>query len=586
MKKLIYKKLESFLSLEEKQDYYCEVEYLESDGYQYIDTGIYFDCNYDMQYKVKAMSLSANRSIIISSYAGASYASFGLEFGGSTNAGAIRVYYNTTGTAVSEYTSSLPINVGRIIDCKYDSTENKIYFSYDDETATSYNTSKGDLPNTYPIRLFLDLRSNPSAIRNPERIYYCQIIKNGVLVRDFIPVLDLNYVPCLYDKVSGRLFYNQGTGSFSYGREIHEVEYLTADGNQYIDTGVHPSFTLSAEVKCQSTVQSVCPIGAGGSGSNNRWQIIASTQYYSGRVGNKTTTNQKASYNDLVVAKLDAINYTFTVNNNTVSLTGSTIGTIPSENTLSLFRRNMYAGSVAYASFIGNIYWCKIWENNVLIRDYVSAIDQNGVGFMFDKVTHTIFDNAGTGNFAYPAVELEYIESTGTQYIDTGIYLTNNHSVELDFQLTATGQTRAGLFGVLNGSGSSPRFGVLVSPTGSKLESGYGATNIYYQIEESNTNRHIIKQAKNLLYYDNSLIYTFATATFSINVTAPLGNFTYTNYTPAKAKYYSSKWWDNSTLVRDFIPVFKDGSAGFYDKVNDVFYANVGTGTFNVGKIK
>jgi hypothetical protein len=37
------------------------------------------------------------------------------------------------------------------------------------------------------------------------------------LVADFIPVLDLNDTPCMYDKVSGELFYNKGTGEFLYG---------------------------------------------------------------------------------------------------------------------------------------------------------------------------------------------------------------------------------------------------------------------------------------------------------------------------------------------------------------------------------
>ena len=40
--------------------------------------------------------------------------------------------------------------------------------------------------------------------------------RNGVLIRDLIPVLDSNDVPCLYDKVSGELFYNKGTGEFIY----------------------------------------------------------------------------------------------------------------------------------------------------------------------------------------------------------------------------------------------------------------------------------------------------------------------------------------------------------------------------------
>ena len=48
------------------------------------------------------------------------------------------------------------------------------------------------------------------------RLYYCKIYDNGTLIRDYIPVLDWDDVPCLYDKVKRKLYYNAGTGSFTY----------------------------------------------------------------------------------------------------------------------------------------------------------------------------------------------------------------------------------------------------------------------------------------------------------------------------------------------------------------------------------
>jgi len=52
------------------------------------------------------------------------------------------------------------------------------------------------------------------------RIYSCKIYDNGTLVRDFIPVIDNNNTPCMFDKVSNQFFYNQGTGSFIAGPVI------------------------------------------------------------------------------------------------------------------------------------------------------------------------------------------------------------------------------------------------------------------------------------------------------------------------------------------------------------------------------
>ena len=48
------------------------------------------------------------------------------------------------------------------------------------------------------------------------RCYYVHLRKNGVLVRDYIPVRK-GTVGYMYDRVSGRLFGNAGTGSFVIG---------------------------------------------------------------------------------------------------------------------------------------------------------------------------------------------------------------------------------------------------------------------------------------------------------------------------------------------------------------------------------
>ena len=44
--------------------------------------------------------------------------------------------------------------------------------------------------------------------------------QNGNYVFDAIPVIDLSVRPAMYDKVSGQLFYNQGTGEFTPGPDV------------------------------------------------------------------------------------------------------------------------------------------------------------------------------------------------------------------------------------------------------------------------------------------------------------------------------------------------------------------------------
>ena len=49
------------------------------------------------------------------------------------------------------------------------------------------------------------------------KLYSCAMYDGGVKIRDFKPCLDADGVPCLYDLISKTAFYNQGRGSFTWG---------------------------------------------------------------------------------------------------------------------------------------------------------------------------------------------------------------------------------------------------------------------------------------------------------------------------------------------------------------------------------
>lgn len=52
------------------------------------------------------------------------------------------------------------------------------------------------------------------------KIFSFEMWQGAMLVRHFVPVLDGGGRPCLYDKVSGELFYNAGSGEFLYGEKM------------------------------------------------------------------------------------------------------------------------------------------------------------------------------------------------------------------------------------------------------------------------------------------------------------------------------------------------------------------------------
>ena len=83
-------------------------------------------------------------------------------------------------------------------------------------------SSTGSIGNTNDYDLFIFAIGGVNAaaqIFSKEKIASYQILKDNVLVRDFIPVRNEG-VGYLYDKVSGQLFGNAGTGSFTYGNDV------------------------------------------------------------------------------------------------------------------------------------------------------------------------------------------------------------------------------------------------------------------------------------------------------------------------------------------------------------------------------
>jgi len=79
-----------------------------------------------------------------------------------------------------------------------------------------YETVESKYTKMYVMAYLRGSGINPYAFK----VKSYRITRQGVVILDFIPVLDFDSVPCMYDKVSGQFFYNAGSGAFSYGPVI------------------------------------------------------------------------------------------------------------------------------------------------------------------------------------------------------------------------------------------------------------------------------------------------------------------------------------------------------------------------------
>ena len=94
-------------------------------------------------------------------------------------------------------------------------SEMKFELELEDGTVAFSSTfSVSDFASTVTMALF---KSKPQTYGFWGRIYGCKHYNGDKLIQDLVPCLDSAGVPCMYDLVEKKTFYNQGTGSFTWG---------------------------------------------------------------------------------------------------------------------------------------------------------------------------------------------------------------------------------------------------------------------------------------------------------------------------------------------------------------------------------
>lgn len=183
---------------------------------------------------------------------------------------------------------------------------------------------------------------------------------------------------------------------------------------------------------------------------------------------------------------------------------------------------------------------------------------------------------------------LEYIQSTGTQYVDTLFKPTGATKVVLDFKMVNQGTAQQGIFG--SRPGSSERFTVFTGTSVARLQVDYntqfGLANSETNISGLNVNQRTSLEISNRLVVNGVQINEVTAVSFTSAYTMYLfaNNNAGTAQLPGSLFLYACQVYDNGTLVRDFIPCQNaSGAVGLWDDANAEFYGNAGTGAFTAG---
>lgn len=365
-----------------------------------------------------------------------------------------------------------------------------------------------------------------------------------------------------------------------------ELEYIQSTGTQYIDMGFKATENTKIEAKFHNEQSANSAVfGADKAWTQDAFGIWINSTIAVPVVGTVSGT---------IGVSYSSVYDTFTLDKNTLKLNGGTIWTAsgvsafqtPTNVCLGAVNRN---GTVS-EKFVGRMYYCKAWESDTLIRNYIPCINPNGEVGLYDTVNSKFYGNAGTGVFfagprrvKFPNgyKQLEYIQSSGTHYIDTGFKPNNNTRVVMDSEFLEKPSGNTALFGARTSANNKNYALLFIS---SYFRSDYNTS--YTQTWSiSAKNRRIYDKNKqttridgdNQSYSNANFQTDYNLALFAINAAGTVQRL-------ASMRLFSCKVYDNDTLIRDFIPCKNDaGAIGLYDLVNSKFYTNAGTGVFIAG---
>lgn len=583
------------------------IEYIENFDTCYIDTGIKGSGSQKVECEFMPIQKTDGYNCVYGARTTAGKKDDGIYiYSNNSNNNVNRQYiaYNTSYAA--NITSTINVNT------KYKIVQNKGTFILNGTVVKTYT----DATFTCPTATIFIFDGNNNGTRGNYygyfRLYLFKIWNDDVLVRDYIPVVKDN-IAYLYDKVSGQLFGNaSGSGGFGKGPILEEdkdrlvrIQYLESNGTQYIDTGIKASqypFKLDIEFMNHTS-----------SGEKDVWGNINTSQgdkygFVSGvfdenffQWGGSNWKISGATANQWHIVTYEYLN----ANTRNMIADGTSYTTNISNNNIILSDSNIYLfsdGPRGSMKFKGKIKYAKIYINNQLIRDYIPVRLKNR-GYMFDRITGILY--GGVGNFIFgPDIdiydtEVEYLESTGTQYIDTDINYDFSKNIIIKGGVIPINNERTIIIGNFNNASAclniefggtanshqrQPRYYISLTKSSNMSDTWYTEQTLNNKFEFTAT-YNITSHEKTFTFLNNTSSITYNGTVYGTpkNLCLFLDLRSDPTLIANGLRITYIKIYLDDKLVRNFIPVRKGNTGYLYDKVTIQLFGNAGTGDFVLG---
>ena len=440
---------------------YKSAEYVEFTGTEYVKTGIY--PNQDTKIDMVVTPLSDGNV-----GNGTGFIPYG---GGNTlNTNVLEMYSWGTDLEIG-YGNQKEIITMYPVGNKLHIVQDKNIITIDDLIAgTAYTNTFTYTAYTAPGDLYIGAlhRTATSTIGyiGKMRVYSCKIYDNDILVRNLVPMETYynNTVQYIFiDKVTGQPFLNQDSYIFTAGQiipatetkqlaapkeitkgfigieseEYTQLEYLESDTASWINTGYKPNNTTKIETTFTRTSNvgtTICGAREGSTGYLFYVDAANSYKIYTMYGTTYPTPNIVATVGtQFTDAVMDGVAKTVVANGSTASLPSSTFQI---SYPMYLFAFNE-SGTVNLCGGGMRIYYLRIYDNGILIRDYIPVKNSSGVLGMYDKVENKFYTNAGTGTFTAGSelgtvkfIEKRYFYQSYPFESFTGTYTVSNVTID------------------------------------------------------------------------------------------------------------------------------------------------------------
>lgn len=444
------------------------VNYLQSDGNSWIDTEVPIITGYRVEVEIMKLKNVGSTYIPICGVGTPIYCSYGKDYA-DFGIGLIysRLALKDENKEYYETQTEIRLNVKTTI--KYTaknvvSKHSLPLFTHGVTITGNFYTDSNlsDYARIYSFRIFdennrliqdlrpcLDTKGAPCMYDEVSKRYLPNkgtgTFKYKKLLRDFQPVLDSNNMPCLLDKINNKFYYNKSGEVFKTKEKFKykKLKYLIGDGDNYIDLGQrtvdsNTKFEFKFQIPTEEMNSTIFRLYHTEHGAYSYKNGGLQYLYLPGKA-NYEVQDIKAVDNPLTVITTSTKNI---IGDNVVNYTTTENFT----NTENLYLFNTLTTNNAYKDKV-KLYYFKMYNGEVLTLDLIPVVDQNNVPCMYDKVSDQFFYNQGTEQFGYEVEELEvqdknyteieYIESNGTQYIDTGIVPNSNTDIDMICRLSA-----------------------------------------------------------------------------------------------------------------------------------------------------